>query len=403
MHAGRSRKAAGFRAAAAGGLLVLVLARAGWALTPREAAGRLEVLWDHPKLAGGRIAMLVADCSTGETLYSRGATESLVPASTEKLPVTAAALILLGPDYQFRTAAFAGGPISPDGLIAGPLLVSGTADPTADMDIFSSMVAELGKRGVKGCRDIWVSGAVTGSSGDSPQVSQSRLKEALAGAGFLLQPTVAGTGADPPAHTIPLIEHLSEPLGRTIVSINKRSLNPWADNLWRSLAWFAVGSPGKMPDFLRRLWRERGCSVAGVEFADGSGLSRRNRVTPAFHVGLLRYMYHCSMEWPAFIGSLPVAGRDGTLAGRMTKGPSCGRVWAKTGTMHDMATLSGYASTLEGRLLVFSLLMNNLTCPSDSARYLQDRACDVVVQIEAKGSGVPGGQGVGGGESGGPS
>jgi len=365
MHAGRSRKAAGFRAAAAGGLLVLVLARAGWALTPREAAGRLEVLWDHPKLAGGRIAMLVADCSTGETLYSRGATESLVPASTEKLPVTAAALILLGPDYQFRTAAFAGGPISPDGLIAGPLLVSGTADPTADMDIFSSMVAELGKRGVKGCRDIWVSGAVTGSSGDSPQVSQSRLKEALAGAGFLLQPTVAGTGADPPAHTIPLIEHLSEPLGRTIVSINKRSLNPWADNLWRSLAWFAVGSPGKMPDFLRRLWRERGCSVAGVEF--------------------------------------PVAGRDGTLAGRMTKGPSCGRVWAKTGTMHDMATLSGYASTLEGRLLVFSLLMNNLTCPSDSARYLQDRACDVVVQIEAKGSGVPGGQGVGGGESGGPS
>lgn len=337
--------------------------------------------------------MLVADCSTGETVYSRGATESLVPASNEKLPVTAAALVLLGPAYQFRTAAFAGGPISPDGLIAGPLLVSGTADPTAEMDIFNSMVAELRKRGVKGCRDIWVAGVVTGSKGDGPQVSQNRLKEALLGAGWLLQPAVAGNGAgaDPPAQTVPLIEHLSEPLGRIILTINKRSLNSWADNLWRSLAWLAVGSPERMPDFLRRLWRERGCPVAGVEFADGSGLSRRNRATPAFYVGLLRFMYHCSMEWPAFVGSLPVAGRDGTLAGRMTKDPSCGRVWAKTGTMHDMATISGYASTLEGRFLVFSLLMNNLTCPTASARYLQDRACDVIVQIEGRGSGVVGG------------
>jgi D-alanyl-D-alanine carboxypeptidase len=304
----------------------------------------------------------------------------LVPASNQKLPVTAAALIMLGADFRFRTAVFAGGAVSDKGLVQGPLLVTGTADPTADGDIFASMLTELRKRGVNGCWDVWVSGAVTGSKGDSPEASQSRLAQVFGKAGFLTKPQVSVSKVA--AQTTLLIEHLSEPLGRIIVNINKRSLNSWADNLWRALAWLVVGSIEQVPGFLYQFWRERGVDMAEVCFADGSGLSRRNRATASFYVSLLRYMYHCPTEWPAFVGSLPVAGRDGTLARRMTNGPATGRVWAKTGTMHDMACLSGYAETLNGRLLAFSMLMNDLTCPPESARYLQDLACDLMVQFE---------------------
>jgi len=306
--------------------------------------------------------------------------ESLVPASNEKLPVTAAALLLLGPEFRFRTAAFAGGPINSGGIVEGPLLIHGSGDPTAEMDLFGSLVSELRKRGLSGCCGLWVSGALTGCAKDGPEISRGLLAQALGKAKFSVNQAIGVVPAS--ANTHLLVEHLSDPLGHIILAINKQSRNSWCDNLWRSLAWMTVGDTAQMPSFLQRFWRDRALNMKGVQFADGSGLSRRNRATPAFYVGLLRHMNQCTIEWPAFVGSLPIAGRDGTLANRMTKGPARGRVWAKTGTMHDIATLSGYAETLEGRLLAFSLMMNNLTCPRESARYLQDAACHIIVQLE---------------------
>jgi len=365
-------------------LSVLALAQATPALTPEQVARRLDQLWSRPELAGATVGLLVSDCATGQALYRHNAARPLVPASNEKLAVTAAALLLLGSDYQFRTAVFAGGPVTEQGFIEGPLLVRGMADPTAGADFFDSLAAELARRGITGCRDVWVSGPVTGLPTDGPEASRTKLAQALTTAG-LLSVNPQGLALQPVANSTqpkPLIEHLSEPLGRIVVNINKRSLNSWADNLWRSLAWLLVGSPDRMPAFLHRLWSDRGIAMAGVSFADGSGLSRRNRATAAFLVGLLRYMYCCSVEAPAFFGSLPVAGHDGTLARRMKNGPACQRVWAKTGTMHDITCLSGYAYTLSGRLLAFSLIMNNLTCSRQTARALADEVCHTIVQVE---------------------
>lgn len=354
----------------------------GWALSPQQAAVALDKVWADSKLGGAEVAVLVADCLSGQVLYGRSPSASLIPASNEKLPVTAAALLLLGPDHRFRTAVYAGGEITQQGFIEGPLMVVGSADPTCADDIFASMAAELRQRGITGCRSVWVSGPVTAARHDDGNVSRQKAIQALVEAGIRVDGTPGVLDASAPR--IPLIEHLSEPLGQIVMNINKRSLNSWADKLWCSLALAVAGSPQAMPAFMRDFWALRGLDTSGVQFADGSGLSRRNRATPAFYVSLLRYMYFCAPEWPAFVASLPVAGVDGTLAKRMTDGLARGRVWAKTGTMHDIATLSGYATTLRGNLLVFSILMNDLSCSREAARALQDEACQIIVQIEPR-------------------
>jgi D-alanyl-D-alanine carboxypeptidase/D-alanyl-D-alanine-endopeptidase (penicillin-binding protein 4) len=356
-----------------------LLARECAAYPSSEAVRRLDQICAHPKLATAQIGMMVVDVATGEVIYRRGAMQSLVPASNEKMPVTAAALLLLGPDYCFRTAVYAAGEVAPGGVVAGPLVVAGAADPTANADIFKSLATELVKRGYSWARGLWIHNALTGERGDSADASRNLLAQALAAMNFKVAapPQVVAT-----SNTATLIiEHISEPLGRIIVTINKRSLNSWADNLWRSVGWLAAGSPERLPAFLRRFWAERGLPMAGVQFADGSGLSRNNRATAEFYVGVLRHMAQRPFEWTSFVGSLPVAGEDGTLCKRMKGGCARGRVWAKTGTMHDICTLSGYCTTLNGRLLAFSFIFNNVASCLDSARCLQDSACEVLANI----------------------
>src|SRR5690606_40792153 len=60
-----------------------------------------------------------------------------------------------------------------------------------------------------------------------------------------------------------------------------------------------------------------------------------------------------------FRAGLPEAGAPkGTLAGRFLGTPAEGHVWAKTGTIGTAAALSGYAETVGGREVVFSIVVN---------------------------------------------
>ena len=108
------------------------------------------------------------------------------------------------------------------------------------------------------------------------------------------------------------------------------------------------------------------------QIIDGSGLSRRNAVAPETLVAILQRMYDPSGDSPWMTG-LPVAGRDGTLAGRMKGTPAQDNVRAKTGTMSNIRALAGYVRTRDGETLAFAVMADNFEGPGSAAADAVDR------------------------------
>lgn len=130
---------------------------------------------------------------------------------------------------------------------------------------------------------------------------------------------------------------------------NQRSNNYYADTLLRH-----IGGSTVAKTTLSKL----GINPNDYRLADGSGLSRANKVKPRTLVQLLRVMYY-SPERDVFYASLPVAGVSGTLRNRMRKTPAQGTVRAKTGTLRGVRALSGYIEHPQYGILIFSILANN--------------------------------------------
>ena len=102
-------------------------------------------------------------------------------------------------------------------------------------------------------------------------------------------------------------------------------------------------------------------------------------VTPRAIVQILRYA--ASQPWAElYRSSLPVAGEDGTLAGRMKNTPADGRVFAKTGTIGHVNALSGYATTLSGAHLIFSIVGNNNNLKAQAADAVLDAIANAMVE-----------------------
>ena len=98
---------------------------------------------------------------------------------------------------------------------------------------------------------------------------------------------------------------------------------------------------------------------------DGSGLSRYDYVTADALAGVLAHVERDDRLRGPFDASLPIAGRDGTLSGRMKGTPAEGNVRAKTGSMSNVRALAGYVTTADGEPVVFSILANNFETTPD--------------------------------------
>jgi len=118
-------------------------------------------------------------------------------------------------------------------------------------------------------------------------------------------------------------------------------------------------------------------------FLDGSGLSRRDLVTPAATVQLL--IYAARQPWgPAFEESLPVSGVDGSLSERFQKTPASGLIQAKTGSLSHVNALSGYGQTQAGKRFVFSIFCNNHNLPASKVLAAMDAVVKLVVGDEPR-------------------
>ena len=104
---------------------------------------------------------------------------------------------------------------------------------------------------------------------------------------------------------------------------------------------------------------------------DGSGLARYDYVSPRTVVRILDVMRR-SPNFTMYYDALPIAGVDGTIGKRMKGTPAEGNVHAKTGTLSLARSLSGYVTTADHHMLIFSFLCNNWTGPVSTAEHVQD-------------------------------
>ena len=106
----------------------------------------------------------------------------------------------------------------------------------------------------------------------------------------------------------------------------------------------------------RYLVEQAGIDSAAVHIVDGSGLSVQNLLTPD---AIMRLLYHATeQDWgPIYRGAMPEPGEeDGTLENRLIGYE--GRIFAKTGSITHVNSLSGYLVTADNREVIFSILSN---------------------------------------------
>jgi D-alanyl-D-alanine carboxypeptidase/D-alanyl-D-alanine-endopeptidase (penicillin-binding protein 4) len=185
-----------------------------------------------------------------------------------------------------------------------------------------------------------------------------------------------GAAADvvPDADGDTLAVRVSPPLGEVLAWLEKPSQNQIAEALFRTvgLERGGAGTPDSARAAVGRQLRAWGVEPErDAVVRDGSGLSRHDLVTPEALVRVLDAAWR-RPDFAAFYRALPVAGVDGTLAGRMRGTRAAGNVRAKTGSLSRVRALSGYVTSADGELLAFSMLCNHFTAPPGEVARAQD-------------------------------
>ncbi len=180
-----------------------------------------------------------------------------------------------------------------------------------------------------------------------------------------------------------LAARTSIPVVEDIKVINKTSQNLHAELLLRLLGKVhgKDGSFAQGTRVARQFLIDAGVDDGDFYFCDGSGMSLLDRMAPRAFSRLLAYA--ARQAWGnAFRDTLPVAGVDGTLAGRFHDSPLKGRMWAKTGTHSEANALSGYLTAASGKTLVFSILASGHRPGSEAEVEAIDRIAEAIAAAE---------------------
>ncbi len=365
-----------------------------WAL-----ADSIDAVLSDGDFTPGRWGAHIVDLESGEVLYSRDAYAPFIPASNMKLVTTAAALDAFGPDHRLETRLYGAGTVA-YGTLDGPLVVRGAGDPafagrryrTELRGVFQAWADSLRERRV---RTVFGPIYVTDDAVPDPDDYFVRsLVDALVDADIeVVDRTVRVVPPEMlprPGTWVRLASHRSPPMAALVRLTNEDSDNLYAERmLWATTA---MAYPGGVPhselraaavgSFLRRIDVDPRMAIV----ADGSGLSRENRLTPAGVVELLTVMHgHPSRATrEAFLESLPVGGITGTLERRYRWGDARGNVRAKTGYIREVRTLSGYVTTAAGRELAFSLMCNGYRVRTSRVNRAQDAVVELLADFEGR-------------------
>jgi D-alanyl-D-alanine carboxypeptidase/D-alanyl-D-alanine-endopeptidase (penicillin-binding protein 4) len=205
------------------------------------------------------------------------------------------------------------------------------------------------------------------------------LRETLRAAGIRVDGAAVDqddlTPADHPSRRDTLFVQSSPPLAAILPGFLKPSQNQVGELLLKTMGRVFRGdgsarTGAAVVDSVERTW---GMPRGKLVQVDGSGLSRYNLVAPELLIALLEHM-RASPNYSVFYASLPVAGVDGTLRSRMRNTPLHGNVHAKTGTVSNVRSLSGYLTTAAGEPMVFSMIVNHHAVTSRDADRVAEAA-----------------------------
>ncbi|UOE92094.1 D-alanyl-D-alanine carboxypeptidase/D-alanyl-D-alanine-endopeptidase [Alkalihalobacillus sp. LMS39] len=180
--------------------------------------------------------------------------------------------------------------------------------------------------------------------------------------------TVKGevTKGEAPAHSLVIVRHSSPPLTHIVTSLMKHSNNGISEMLIKELgkSQKGTGSWESGLDVVTDTIKSFGIDPNTMIIRDGSGLSHVNGI-PANELTNFLYVIQKEGWFDDFFHTLPVAGIEdetigGTLSDRMNHGQTKGNVFAKTGTLSTVSSLSGYVTTRNENTLIFSILLNQL-------------------------------------------
>ena len=407
-HAFRGLQSAPVRRAAVAALAVALVA-------PATAAASLQTSLEKalrvPHVSLAATGAVVLDLDTGQTVYSRNATLSLLPASNEKLAVTYAALTALGPGFTIETDVLGEG--SQTGTTwTGDLVLKGYGDPTLSRAGLMTLARQVRADGI-----TRVTGHILGDESwfdarrmalgwkaafyinESPPLSALIVDRGWLGHYTSRDPALSAaqivradliqvgvTVAHGAAHgtaddaATPLASIDSPALATIVHTMDRISDNFYAEMLVKELGAVqgSAGTTAAGVGVITGLLAQAGVPLTGVRLVDGSGLSVLDRFTPEALAALLTTMWNdTDVRWE-LLSSLPVAGRTGTLDHRMTTGPATGVVRAKTGTTDNASALSGFV----GSRYVFSILQNGWPVSWTWARLAQDRFATVLAAAQ---------------------
>jgi D-alanyl-D-alanine carboxypeptidase/D-alanyl-D-alanine-endopeptidase (penicillin-binding protein 4) len=380
-----------------------VLAAAGASVPVPTADGLAAALGPllRDSALGGHLNAAVVDAGTGAKLFDRNAGTSTMPASTLKLLTAEAVLAARGPAYRLATRAVAGtepgevvvigggdptlgggdprtfadgarldqlaaqvrkalGGTAPTRVIVdGSLFGAPTTGPGWDSDIISSGNASV-------ITALMVNGGRTTPAGPHGPSRRSGGPDIAAGQVFaaaLGLPGSAVSTGTAPAGAATLGEVFSPTIARLVELMLVESDNVIAECLARQVA-LARDQPATFAGAaaaIRTVLGELGLSVDPLVLADGSGLSRTDRVTPALLTdALLLAVRPGHPELRVLFSGLPVGGYSGTLRDRYreatTGGAAAGQVRAKTGSLSGLSAIAGIVVDADGRILVFAVI-----------------------------------------------
>jgi D-alanyl-D-alanine carboxypeptidase/D-alanyl-D-alanine-endopeptidase (penicillin-binding protein 4) len=360
-----------------------------------------------PHVAPGRSAGVALDLAAGTVVFAQNGGRALAPASNEKLPLTYAALVKLGPTYRIETDVLGDGQL--DGTVwNGTLVLKGDGDPTLSRTGLRRLAAQVKASGIR-----TVTGGIVGDESsfdarrmvsgwkpsfyleESPPLSALVVDRARVGRFVTRAPALtaatafrsvlraAGVAVTGPVRTgraSDWAETLASISSPTLASIlrfmDRESDNFTAEMLLKQLGLSELdrGTSAAGASVVTQVLADAGVPMTGVRIVDGSGLSRLDRLTAGALATLLAKAWADPAVQPTLAASLPVAGVSGTLEDRLRKPPARGRVIAKTGTTDEASSLSGYVR----ERFAFAILQNGHPLSAWWARRAQDRFAQVL-------------------------